>query len=288
MPRHQLLTCLAAALIALGALGACGGRPVCASVVQPPGARGAPSLWKVSKPDAATIWLYGTIHNAGADDVPPAAWTALEGSKRFVSELGDLAPDQDRLRDLALIRSGKTLDYLLDPDDWWALREALRGTVREDELRRMRPWYAMARLTAHVAPPPSPTMDFALTDRARSRGIPIDHLETWDDQLAALGGNVDPTDLVQAIRSRDRLRCELAQLREVYAAGDQPVMQKLLVIAKARALLVTRNQRWFPKLQGLAVGEVFVAVGLGHVLGDEGLLALFERAGFAIERAPPP
>jgi len=263
----------------------CGGAPTCA--IEPrPIVEAAPFLWKVQRAGGPVVWLYGTIHNAGGDDVPKAAWTALEASPRFVSELGDSEPDPDKTVELARLPPGKGLDHQLPADDWYELRDAMRGVLKEDDLKRARPWYAMARLTAHVAPSASPTMDFALAKRARAKGIPVDPLESWEVQLAALAEAVKLADLQQAIHARKSMRCELDRMRAIYLAGDLPGMQRLLLIAQPEKLLVERSKAWLAKLEPhFAGGGAFVAVGLGHLAGDQGLPAMLERAGYTVERA---
>ncbi|MDQ3365346.1 MAG: TraB/GumN family protein [Myxococcota bacterium] len=250
----------------------------------------APFLWKVHRDDGPVVWLYGTIHNGSAADVPAIVWPRLAASARFASELGDVPPDAERLVELARLPGGKGLDHQLATDDWWELRDTLRGVVREDDLRRARPWYAMARLNATLAPPPSPTMDVALAERARRAGITVDALETWEAQLATLAGAVTIADLTEAIRARTTMRCELAGLRAFYVTGDDAAMQKLLASPRSESLLVARNRAWLPKLEAyLAEAGAFVAVGLGHlIVGDATLPALLQEAGYTVTRATTP
>ena len=263
---------------------ACGSAAPKCTIDVPRPADPPPFLWRATK-DGTTVWLYGTIHNGGAAEVPPVAWAALVAAPRFASELGTSEPDGERLAELARIESGKTLDHLLPADDWYELRDVLRGTIREDELRRYRPWYAMSRMTAKLAPSPSPTMDFALASRARDAGKPVDALETWHDQLATLAAAVTVDDLRDAIRARKRVACELAGMRAFYVAGDLEAMQKWLAMPNSEQLLGARNRKWLPQIEGyFASGGAFVAVGLGHLIGDANLPALLAERGITVER----
>lgn len=276
----RLLACVVAFVAACGSA-----KPACPVVPAPVDAQ--PFLWRAQRADGSggIVWLYGTIHNGGAGDVPPAAWQALEAAPRFVSEVGDVEPDRERLRELVRITSGPSLDQLLPADDWWDLRDALRGVIKEDELKRTRPWYAMARLTATAAPPPDPTMDFALTERARQRGVPIDPLESYAEQLTALANTVTVADLQQALRERATIRCTLAGLLGLYRTGDLEAMRPRLVVAGSQDLLEPRNRLWLPKLERyFAERGAFVAIGLGHMIGDTGIPALLGAAGYRVER----
>jgi uncharacterized protein YbaP (TraB family) len=173
-------------------------------------------------------------------------------------------------------------------EDWWELVTAMAGAMGEDELRHARPWFALMRLRSHVARSPRPSMDVALTERARARRIAIEALESWQQQAAALQTGVTVADLSAAIRARSTITCALARLRSVYIAGELAALTRMLVIpGRTGDLLDERNQRWLPQIERyLADRGTFVAVGLGHLLGDGGLLATLERAGYIVERHP--
>jgi len=130
---------------------ACASRPAC-PVVQPAATRGPPFLWKVQG-KTGVVWLYGTIHDVGLEAVPPAALDAFRASKRLATELGDEPADTEALRTYAWFRTGPGLEYRLPSDEWYELRDTLRGKldVHEDALRRAQPWYAMSLLTSAVA-----------------------------------------------------------------------------------------------------------------------------------------
>jgi uncharacterized protein YbaP (TraB family) len=269
--------------IAVGA--ACGAAPPrCQSAARDPHA--APFLWRVHGAGGATVWLYGTIHDAGAADVPAVAWTLLDASPAFVSELGDAEPDPHELTELARLPWGQVLDHLLPADDWWDLVTAMLGVMSEDELRHARPWFAMVRLIAHLARSPRPSMDDALAQHAREHGIAVERLESWQAQLAALDVSITVGTLSKAIHGRQALACDLTRLRSAYRTGDLPALTRALVgAAPDEALLVLRNQRWLPQIERyLAGGGAFIAVGLGHLLGDTGLPAMLAREGYLAER----
>lgn len=243
-------------------------------------------LWKVSRAGGPIIYVYGTIHVAGIAAVPPQALAALDHSRRFASELGDTDPDPGRLSELTRLPYGQVLDAQLAQDDWIDLVDAMRGTMKEDDLRHARPWFAMTRLTSKLSDAPKPSMDDALTERAREK-MPVDHLETWDDQLRALADGVSAQDLAQAIHEREKLSCDVAQLRRLYENGDDITLGPLLVARDQATIIDARNQRWRAQIETYATTTgAFVAVGLGHLLGDHGLLATFRARGYAVDRAP--
>lgn len=272
-------------LAAAVALAACAPKRQCTLPRIAPESRGPAFLWKAHK-GGDIVWLYGTIHDAGIEAVPPVARATLERSVRFVSELGDVTPDRDRFRELARIKSGRGIDQLLPASDWYDLRDALIGRIKEEDLRRARPWYALSLLTTYMAPSPGPSMDVLLAKRAHELAMPVEALETWEEQLTTLNEAVGIRDLQETIRARDTMTCDLSRMRASYEAGDIATMEALLVVPRtAERLLTTRNKKWMPSIESyFPRGGAFVAVGLGHLLGDNGLPAMLQRAGYTVER----
>ncbi len=248
---------------------------------------GAPFLWHVTKAGApGAVILFGTIHTASTPDVAKPVWDALASAQHYASELGDKEPDKDKFIELARIPyGGKSLDGLLANDDWWALDDALHGTIHTEDLRHAKPWYAMIKLMAKVAPAPKPSMDDALTARASEHHLPIDALETWEVQLAALDAAVAPSDLADAIHARRSIRCSQDQTQAAYLASDAEAL-KIKLLVDSSHLISDRNTVWLPKIEAYvdATGTTFVAVGLGHLLGDGGLPTLLARAGYTVTR----
>ncbi len=275
-----------AAVAGLAVLVASCASPAPRCPITPRDPHAAPLLWRVQRGSGPPAWLYGTVHDSGAEDVPPAAWTVLDAAPVFVSELGDAEPDRSKLAELARLPWGQVLDRLLPADDWWELVNALLGVMREDDLRHARPWFAMVTLRGHMAQSPRPSMDVALAEHARKRGIAVDRLESWDDQLVALDASVTVADLSAAIRTRNAVACEVARLRSAYRTGDIPALIGMLIApVRNDALLVDRNRRWLPQIERYLAGRgAFIAVGVGHLLGDDGLLAALERAGYTVKR----
>jgi uncharacterized protein len=269
---------------------ACAAPPPACPLPPPASPRAAPLLWRIERTGAGVVWLYGTIHDAGAADVPEVAWRVLDGAVRFASELGADEPDRHQLVALARLPSGQVLDRMLPAEDWWDLVKAMVGAMTEDELRHARPWFALVKLHARMAHAPMPSMDVALAEHAGKLGIAVEHLESWRDQLAALDASVGAADLSRAIHARNTVACQVAQLRAAYRASDLPALARMLLDpVHGDRLLAERNRRWAPVIERyLEHGGGFVAVGLGHLLGDTGLPVMLERAGYRVTREAAP
>jgi uncharacterized protein YbaP (TraB family) len=231
------------------------------------------------------VYLYGTTHAAGAEDVPPIAWDKLAASPTFVAEADTSALDPDVLVEWSFLPRGPGLDQLVGADVWFDLRDALIGEVKEDALRRMRPWAALSALTAHVAPSPRPIMDEALRARAAARNARLEFLDSWEDQFRALDAAVGADDLAQAVRDVEHMACNLEAMRRAYRAGDLAALAGRLGEADEATLIVARNERWLARLEAHLDGPgAFVAVGVGHLAGERGLPALLAGRGYRVAR----
>jgi len=277
------------ALLGLVLVGACGAATAPACPRPTPPARAELLLWQATKPDRPTIYLFGTIHHGGRDDIPPALWTVIATASYLYTETGALEPDADAMRELVRMPRGqRPLQQQMSADDWYELRDVLRGTIKEDELARMPPWYAMARLRATVAPPPRPTMDAAIVEEMQERDRIVNALEQPEAQLAELAKAVTVPDLLATLHERETLACRLHDLLAEYQAGDLAELERRLVTPGVASLLGPRNRAWVTVLlQPREQGDVFAAVGLGHLLGPESLLVMLDREGYAVTRWAP-
>lgn len=277
------------ALLGLVVVGACGSAAPPACPRPSPPARAELLLWQATRADQPTIYLFGTVHHAGRDDIPPTLWEVIGKASHLYTETGSLEPDADEMRDLVRMPPGEPpLQQQMSDDDWYELRDALRGTIEEDELARMPPWYAMARLRATVAPPPTPTMDAAIVEEMLDHGRAVNALETPEAQLAELAKAVTVPDVLATLHERGTLACRLHELLAVYQTGDLPELERRLVTPGVASLLGPRNAKWVKVLiQPRGRGAVFAAVGIGHLLGPESLLVMLERAGYFVARWAP-
>ncbi|CAN5906276.1 TraB/GumN family protein [soil metagenome] len=276
-----------AALLLLAGVMACGSAPPACPVAPAP-TPGPAFLWRAQRAGGPVIYLFGTIHDAAIDMVPAVALAAFDTSTRVATELGDVEPDRDQLRELERIAHGPGLDSMLG-DDWWDLRDALRGTIREDDLKRVKPWYALILLDGRNknslnSGAPVVAMDTSLVERAHDRRKPIGAMETHADQMKALDSVVTVEDLRAQLHSQHALQCAYVDLVATYAAGDVARITTYIAVDRTvEPLIYARNRAWIATIAALHDGT-FIAVGLGHMLGEQGLPALLQKAGYTVAR----
>jgi uncharacterized protein YbaP (TraB family) len=267
-------------------------------------------LFRIHSPQAgaADSLLFGTIHIGTPAEIgldPQRVSQAVQLRHTLVNEVDGDTPWQasyDRYRFLAPEQS---LAGLIGGTEFIEL-----GTLLPEhsgsQLNRFKPWVAMTLLEeGQDAPAASAgtagqrSIDGLVEDIARRHNLKLVHLETLEDQLAALDCTPSADYAVvlqQRLADPQELRAETERSLAFYRAGDLPgwladidAMHGLDARAqgaerRARSCLIEqRNARWIEELEPLLrAGGCFVAVGAIHLTGTDGLLAGLVRRGFAV------
>ncbi|MGF1454304.1 MAG: TraB/GumN family protein [Alphaproteobacteria bacterium] len=267
-----------------------------------------PAIWRVAK-DGQQGWLFGTMHA-----LPDVTWktATIEGAIReadvFVFELEIDRVDLSRVRELVLkygfIEDGRTLPDIVNARRWAQVADLAAGLgLARDEIAAllpMRPWYASLYLTNRF---------FSNEGFAAGRGVEESlladlragnrrtmSLETAEQQLAFLDGLSEPIQVAMLEATVRDLREKPDIARDMlrhWAGGDTQQLADLLNDALKDypeaydALLVARNRAWIPAIMDLmASGQtIFVAVGAGHLVGRDSVVALLEAQGYQVNRA---
>ncbi|HEX7815920.1 TraB/GumN family protein [Dyella sp.] len=260
-----------------------------------------------SRVGASDSLLFGTIHIGAARDIgldSRLVRQAVLSKHVLVNEVDGTMPWLPRYDHYRFLGEGQSLDKLLGDHAFAELARLLpgHGTTR---LVRYKPWVAMTLLEeGEDVPAPGitrgqPSIDHVVEDIARTQGLRLVHLETLEDQLAALDCTL-PDEYAVVLRQRladpSELRTATERALSFYRAGHlaawledidaMPGLDEKGRVAERQArtcLIEQRNARWIEELEPLLRdGGCFVAVGAIHLTGSEGLLAGLARRGFAV------
>lgn len=311
----------AAAALALVGGAACAGNMALAAsthmLPQPPVPPGpAPvaahhqgGLYRISR-DGRVAYLFGTIHVGSAAFYPlaPEVGRALRSASRLVVELDTRGNDAfaravDKHGSYA---PGDDVRNHLPPDTAAQLTEALHDQgISVASMRRFKPWL-LANLLLSMALERdgyrrSIGVESVLLADAQRRGAPVAELESADYQLALF-------DTMNDVESERYLRETLRALRDgsalrrahavvaAWSSGDAQARDALLQDATRggdavadftrRVLLGRRNPEMVAHIEQLMrQGSVtFIAVGLLHLLGANGLPQLLAQRGYLVEQ----
>ncbi|ACK51310.1 GumN family protein [Methylocella silvestris BL2] len=285
-----------------------------AQAAETPFGRG--TLFRLSDGANAPSYLFGTLHLADprVTDFRPSVVEALAASKTLAVESIEtgarlasvIRKDPKAMRAAVQAEGADRAADLLDRTDFAALRAlvaaagmkaAAAGELKPAVLALLLDLPACARTNGA-----RPYADQRIAAMARARGLKVVGLETMIEQLDSLDG-LPPDEsrallvstLRQASEAEDVVETTIARYVEqetgaLLAWMRSPDFIPGVAGAATPALFLDRlisgrNQRMVARATPLlAEGGVFIAVGAAHLPGEDGLLRLFEKQGFAVER----
>ena len=260
-------------------------------------------LWRVTADGPAgaghTSYVLGTMHTAGTEVIDTLAGLteALECATVVYGEVdaSDMKLSPEAMA-CAIAPSDSTLQRLLSPA---ALDSVCRyvstfgvdGARTLEALGKMKPAMLDAFLEVRRAGASTDmAMDIALQHRATAMGKDVRALETAEQQVRMLMGTPVAEQLealMESVRAPEAAQAASDSLVAAYRCQDLEAIGRLLVRemkgAYAERMVYARNRAWAAALvPEMRRCSVLVAVGAGHLVGPEGLLAMLRSAGFDV------
>ena len=265
-----------------------------------------PAIWKVADEDT-TIYLFGTVHllKAGTDwrtDAFETVWAEsdtvyFETDVSMNAQLGM----QQLMNRLGMNQTGTKLSSFFTEDELETVKQGARDAkLPFAMLEPMRPWLAMLIISVQQAitegADPTAGVDYVLGEEAGKLGKETRFFETNEEQINFFAGFEDEA-------AADML------LEGIIYARDNPAMfdkmtgdwlagspQKLADLINAsmttnpelvEVLLYNRNRDWVEELSEVMKSEsgtFLVAVGAGHLAGENSVQDYLAEKGYDAER----
>ena len=265
-------------------------------------ARDQGALWTIEK-DGRRSWLYGTIHVGSLSiSVPgPTVVQALRAADTIAIEI-----------DLTDASTVKTITAPVEPAV--PIPAALLDRVKEQARRACVAWEAVSKLPPMLLAATLTVLDgrwvqldtayapeLIFIGMARSTGKRLRALESAAAQRAFFVSErperqIEVLDAAVTALEQDRVRRPLTTLARAWSSGDLATLAayeqwcECVASPEDRAelerLIVGRNPALASAIDQLhREGQrVFAAVGILHMVGDQGLPALLERLGYTVTR----
>ncbi len=275
------------------------------AVAEPASARVRPALWQVSDRDT-TVYLFGTIHMLPKDYAwrTPAFDKAVAGSQALVVEtIVDTANPLALAGDMARLGFRPGLPPLIERVSP-AKRPLLEAAIAKSGLPRsafdrMETWAAAFVLLGgqfkDLGLSGEAGVETVLRSAFTKAGKPVDQLETNSEQLGlfdTLPEAAQRSLLEGSLEATGEVRGEFQSMLAAWARGDVKQIgttfnEDLAGSPELReALLRRRNANWTRWIQRRMAtpGSVLVAVGAGHLAGQDSVIAMLERDGYRVRR----
>ena len=259
-------------------------------------------LWRVERRGVAPSHLFGTLHldDPRALDFRPPVRRAFAAARVLVIEMLEDDTSARRFVLASRLEGGATLRDIAGEEIAARVAAVLGSSygMPPEVSLQLKPWAAYLVL-AQPTRPLGEIVDAALRRMARQRALPVQALETLDEQVQALEAVPEASQvaLLDAIaRRHDEAQAAIPALLQRYLDGDLAGLLSLQYDAidgepalhaplddLLEQLLRRRNERMAQRLQpALRQGRAFAAMGALHLQGAEGVPARLQRAGWRV------
>jgi len=264
-----------------------------------------PPIWHVQEAGGGHITLFGSVHllSDATRWRNPALDADLAGSSAIWFEIPFDAASQAEAGKLALqkglLPAGQTLDQLLPPELYARTATlAAREGLPVASLQRLRPWMAELTLSLMYFQKQGARADLGVEDQlsaAVSPNATRGAFETVDSQIDLFSSDPVPEQIASLRETLDEIDKDpdiFDRMAKAWAAGDVRAVERDAIDPMKRddhalyeRLIVERNRRFAARIAQLAQEgrNVFVVVGVGHLIGSEGVPAMLRRDGLKVD-----
>lgn len=265
----------------------------------------ASSMWKVSKGEDS-IYVGGTIHILPISEFPlPPQFTQayqLSDTVVFEAELPDPADAAAQQKFLAAMayQDGRTLKDTLSEKTYSDLDAYLTPFgANIEQVAGFKPGFIVSMMTMLEAQRVSMAgegVDSYFTQLAKRDNKNREYFETIEFQmhmLSNLGEGEEDRLISENLSMMPTLKPYLQDIIKAWREGDSEELNELVVDkvkrespASVEQLLIQRNKNWIPQIEQMFGDDdkELVLVGVGHLVGEENVLALLEQRGYSIEK----
>ena len=261
-------------------------------------------LWEISgnglqKPS----YLFGTIHMICADEA-----MLSDSLKSFISQVDVvyMEVDMDNFMEMLGVlrkmkmRNDTTLADLLTKQEYQKVKdyfEAKGSMIPFSVLETYKPMLAASMLAeSNTNCPKSAAMEEVIIKEAKLNSKKIKGLETMSYQMSIFDSipyQLQAKQLLKYVEDGEKGKDDSKEYDVLVQAYRDQDLQKLEEITKLTnigmqnftdILLYNRNRNWVEKLKYiLPEKSVLVAVGAGHLPGENGLINLLRKAGYTVK-----
>jgi uncharacterized protein len=266
-------------------------------------------LWEISgKGLEKPSYLYGTIHIISKDDffLTDPTVTSFNKSEKVVFEI-NMEEMNNPFMMFSLLKNltmpeGVTLETLLSPEDYKFVHKKFGELGFPPFLTGMFDKVKPLFLTAFASGDMDPqgmqngsmvSYEMEFMEMAQNLELEMGGLETIEFQMSVFDSipyKDQATMLVESMRVGEDGKDEIDILVELYKNQDLVGMEKMFSAESGGLgdwddiLLNKRNENWIPIMEKMMPEKVtFFAVGAGHLVGENGVVALLRKQGYVVK-----
>lgn len=256
-------------------------------------------LWKIKKDSTSSpSYLYGTIHLMPKKEfeLPDRVLDKLDSVAALVLEIDfDLGfSDKIALSKMMVLPEDSSAEIIYGDNYEKFLAGMKRAGMGGTEIKlyqKFKPLFLEA-LIMKERYGKMKSFDEELFQKAKKGDVSLLALETPEEQMQSLN-NIPLAHqaemILETLENPAALDSLFQKMVQAYKQEDLNTLHALIMDTEmgmgdaTNALLNERNKKWIPKLTTLMQKQpIFIAVGAGHLAGENGLIALLRKEGYIL------
>ena len=261
-------------------------------------------IYKIQS-DTNTVYILGSLHALAEEYYPlTRSFTySYYNSQKIIFEVDPeilfSTTPKPEIEKQSMFGNGMTLKKALTPKTYGLLNKKLRTMgINPKDVEKYKIWkmYMLVGSTLDSAKDFRPDLGIEryFYQKAKDAGKATGGLETLQDQLNIfnkLSLKDQEALLLEVLQDGKAQEKRFVQMVKSWHQGNLDGMERFVETFKAypkfyEAILVRRNQNWVPQIEKFLedTQNYFVIVGVAHLAGEDGLIALLQNRGYTLER----
>lgn len=256
-------------------------------------------LWKISGNGLnEASFLFGTMHLIEKKNFlfTNKLERKFKRSQSLIMELNGM-PDPQRSLQLIMLEKGEFFDFFTkeqtDSIITWAYDNfKIDEPMFKLSFTKMKPFVVTQMATQLYFQGKTESYEMTFEKMARELDIKISGLETVEEQMGLfdkLSKEQQAEMLMEAIRKHDENLQLTKQMQTIYSEQNLHQLYDLITSSdgvisdEQNKFLDQRNVNWIPKIASeISKNKTFIAVGAGHLDGQNGVIQLLINQGFTL------
>lgn len=265
-----------------------------------PNERTSSLLWEITgKKVKSPSYIFGTMHLIPKDQFlfPESLQEKVKNSDLLVMEIGGLS-EQMKGMQLMMLEEGQLFDLFSEAQADSIFQYAEENLdYSEEQLKtmfgKMKPFVLIQLMTKEAFGESPASYEMSLEKIAKENEIQVKGLETIEEQMAlfdSISMDEQVEMVMSSMRNADSSEVETQKLINAYLKQDLDALNEYMHQSELNSatfedeFLNKRNEKWIPQIKKFVKkNKTFIAVGAGHLGGDNGVIELLRQEGYTVK-----
>lgn len=257
------------------------------------------NLWKISGNNLSKpSYLFGTIHLLCPDqlDISDSVIRAITSTNQMVLEINfsDPSNPQRISNGMRVQKASQKIRHFLNQDEYNFLKDFFKDSLNLSlsAISNVKPMFLMTLIIPGAMKCQAVSLESKLTDLAGMYHRNVIGLETVEEQIEdinRISSKEQTSMLLSSVKNYQETKQGYHEMVTLYQNHEIDKLFRFIEKQNSayrnltQTLVFNRNKQWTQKIQSIISQKPsFIAVGAGHLGGNEGLITLLEARGYVL------